>query len=200
MSEVILYMEKFCCDKTTEAGADEVYMLVVGNRSDGKNFAVRLPDQGHWDMNDDKNGKTDAPEGDSHCLTSKYPFGSQIEPDQTWNLNMLFMEGDGGTTKEIQQIASQVLQRIDDPYAAGAGKILSVLTQLGFKFKDTDDVLGEVGVRITNDRGQIDVEWSAKDRIVHINPAPFYRNAMRHKEIRMNGDGSNYVCWIEMRT
>ncbi len=45
------YLNGLCCDKTTENGQDEVYILIGGKHSNGGTFNYRLPGDGrHWDM------------------------------------------------------------------------------------------------------------------------------------------------------
>lgn len=97
---VELLMKVLCCDKTTEQGADEVYILVVGTRSDGAKYAARLPNdapgapQGHWDMNDGDQ-PTDNPHGDSHCVSQKSLFTGDLPLGQSWSLAIMMMELSG---------------------------------------------------------------------------------------------------------
>lgn len=195
-----LRVRKICCDKTTEHGADEVYVLVVGKRTDGQTFSARLPadaphqPSGNWDMNDGDQ-PTDNPSGDAHCRTNKTLFSGDVSSGQTWELVIMFMEEDGGTTESYQKAAGTVLQQIDNPYAQGAGVVISTLTKIGFFATDTDDFLGSFGVRVT-DSG---AEWKPMERLVHsIADQDDPQNANK-REFRMNGDGSNYVAWIEVQ-
>src|SRR2546429_9396548 len=76
-AKVEVVLERLECDKTTEAGADEVYILVAGKNSDGtKTFSDRLPTNnprvasGHWDMNDSGQA-ADNPSGDPRHITNQ---------------------------------------------------------------------------------------------------------------------------------
>lgn len=194
-----LRMNKLCCDKTTEHGADEVYLLVFGRRSDGATFGARIPGNNqHWDMNDG-NQPTDNPRGDSHCITNKLLMQGDLAEGQSWDVSVTVMEEDGGTGKPAQEVAAALLAESGDPYAASAGTILGILTRLGFFYTDTDDWMGSFGVRITNKQGQTEVSWNPKERMVHSIPDPEAPSNPRRREFRMNGDGSNYVGWFEVR-
>lgn len=195
-----LYMRQLCCDDTVEdQGADEVYILVFGRRTDGATFAARIPgEKQHWDMNDG-NQPTDNPSGDSHCITGKSLFSGDLAPGQSWNLSVTVMEEDGGTTKTAQQVVGALLIETGDPYAAAAGTIIGGLAKLGVFITDTDDWPGSIGVRISNNNGSLRTEWRSKERIVDSIPDPDDKGNPNKREFRMNGDGSNYVAWFGVR-
>jgi hypothetical protein len=194
---VRLGMRQICCDKTTEAGADEVYILVYGRRSDGQaTFEQRLPGPGmHWDMNDGDQ-PTDNPNGDAHCRTNKNLFTGEIPAGQSWDVVVLVMEEDGGTSAQWQRAASSAAIKSGNPYAIAAGSILAVYTSLfGAIINDTDDYIGSFAAHITNDCGSIHVDWRPIDRVAHMIPDPNYPGNANRREFRMNGDGSNHVGW-----
>lgn len=191
-----VYFRQLCCDKTTELGADEVYIIVLGKSSTGQVYSGREPGpEAHWDMNDGNQG-TDNPNGDSHCITNKQLFYGNIEDGETWWFNIQVGEEDGGTTRGIQEKAADILSMIDNPYAQGAAAILSVLNQFGFCFEDTDDWMGMIGVQVTNQGGQLQIHWNGKEGIVHSIPDPDDPGNPAKMEFRMNHDGSNYVGWF----
>jgi hypothetical protein len=202
---VRLVIAEFCVDKTTEAGADEVYVLTMGRRSDGATFSSRSPSdapgkaQGHWDMNDNKTLPKDNRNGDAHCRTEKTLFNGELEPGQSWDLNVLFMEEDGGTSKPFQELAAAIATSSGNPYAVAGGTVLAGITKLGGWIKDSDDYVGNFGVHIANDQGTIKVSWNGKERIATSNPDPSAKTEPRHREFRMNGDGANYVAWMQVR-
>ena len=62
-----ILIEGLCCDKTTEQGADEVYLITTGRSSNGKEYSDRSPSPTtHWDMNDNSSLPVNNPNGDSH--------------------------------------------------------------------------------------------------------------------------------------
>jgi hypothetical protein len=189
-------MAALSCDDTTEAGADEVYILVVGRRSDGATYAARIPGDaphlsaGHWDMNDGDQS-TDNPSGDSRKITGKSLFQGELGPGQSWDVVFMIMEEDGGTTKKAQQVAAGVLAKSENPFAVAAGALLSILTEIGFFIDDSDDYIGSFGVHITSGAG---VQWRAIDR-VSSEKSNINNLGDREHEFRMHGDGSNYVGW-----
>lgn len=194
-----LYFRQLCCDKTTEHGADEVYITILGSKIGSGDIYVRAPaSKSHWDMNDG-NQPTDNPSGDSHCLTNRTLFSGELKPGESYYLNVTVCEEDGGTTQVYQEIASEIAKKIPNPYVAGAGQILGVVTSLGGFIKDSDDWMGMFGVQVKNVDGVISVEWKAKERLKHLNPDPSYSTDNNRREIRMDGDGSNYVGWFGVR-
>lgn len=191
-----LFMRQLCCDKTTEQGADEVYILVMGQKNDGTKYFDRSPAANyHWDMNDG-NQPTDNPSGDSHCITGKTLFSGDLADGQTWWLNVVIAEEDGGTSKAYQAAAAALLKAIPNPYTAAAGVVIGAMTALGFNITDSDDWMGMYGVKVTNNGGTINVEWTSKEGLVSATPDPDDRGNPAKKEFRMNHDGSNYVGWF----
>jgi hypothetical protein len=182
-----LRMMSLKCDKTTEAGADEVYLLVYGRRSDGKTFQAKEPG-GHWDMNDGDQ-PWDNPNGDSRGITSKQLFVGDLPSGQSWSLGVMILEEDGGTTKDMQQIGAYLLKESGDPYGVTVGTLLSLLTKLGVWATDTDDYIGSFAVQVSNNNGNITSRWKSIDRVTS---SEGDSNSLEYK-FRMGGDGSNYI-------
>ena len=196
-----LFMRQICCDKTTEAGADEVYFIIAGRSNTGRELFARLPGPSdHRDMNDGDQGTKpySGYSGDAHCVANGSLF-NDIRDGETWNFAVLVMEEDGGTSRDYQSLASQALKMIDHPIAQAAGHILGVLTKLGLFFNDTDDYIGSFGVQATNHGGAITTEWRNGDRVVLSQNDPDAPGDPNRHEFRMNGDGSNYVGWFSIR-
>jgi hypothetical protein len=198
-----IYLRELCCDKTTELGADEVYILVYGRRTDGATYARRWPGpgvgtpQGHWDMNDNPRLPKNNPRGDSHCITDKSLFVGELSPGQSWDVIVMISEEDGGNSKDIQALVGPLAEKVPNPFVAGAGVVLAALTELGINIKDTDDYVGSLAVHIANNGGNISAKWKKVDRVNgDVGPDP---NARAAKECRMNGDGSNYIGWYDIR-
>lgn len=196
-----LGLRHLCCDQTTEPGADEVYIIVAGKSNTGREFFGRLPNfSGHWDMNDGDQGTKPASgyTGDAHCIAEGALF-SDIRDGETWNFAVLIMEEDGGTTRTYQQIGSEVLKQIDNPYTQAAGYVLGVLAKLGFFATDTDDYIGSFGVQVANSGGQLSVSWRNGDHVAFSQADPMASGQPTRHEFRFNGDGSNYVGWFYIR-
>ena len=191
-STVRLKLRTLVCNKTTEAGADEVYVLVIGNRSDGAKYTARIPADaphsaaGHWDMNDG-NQPTDNPSGDSRRITNKQLFIGDVSPGQRWDVVILIMEEDGGNSKKWQEAASAAAIESGNPYAIAGGVILATFTKLfGGIVNDTDDYIGSFAVSIANNGGNVTTDWRAIDRVSSSQGA-------EEREFGMNGDGSAYI-------
>lgn len=194
-----VHMDGLCCDKTTEPGADEIYILVIGQGPNGTRYAARVPGPAmHWDMNDGKQG-TNNPSGDSHCIADKDLFTRSMQEGDQWDLLFLIMEEDGGSTKTAQDIATGILAQTGNPYAIGGAAVLQVLTQLGIYLDNTDDYIGSFGVQLSCAAGLVTAAWRGVDRytIAQPNTDPAGHPGF---EFRMNGDGSNYVGWYHLRT
>jgi hypothetical protein len=192
MANVTIQMRSLTCYKTTESGADEVYVLATGVRSDGATYNARLPGpRAHWDMNDGDQ-PTDNPRGDSHVITDKTLFTHTLADGQSWELVFLVMEEDGGTTATVQKLGALLLVNSRNPYLVAHGVLLGILTQLGFYKTDTDDYIGSFGVRIMNRGGQFNVQWRPISRVSGERANVDGTGGYSH-EFSMNGDGSRYV-------
>ena len=192
---------QFCCDHTTEQGADEVYFLILGERSDGKRvfeFLRRPGNETHWDMNDGNQGNDRdlSDGGDSHCLTNRFLATFNLPEGLSYNFTIMVCEEDGGTSAAYQQAAAELLKQSSDPYSLSASLILEVMNTFGIKITDTDDYMGIFGLSVSNRGGNLTSSWVAKEGIVHIQPDADYPGNANRTEIRMNHDGSNYVGWF----
>lgn len=193
-ASVHLRMQQLCSDKTTENGADEVYIMVYARRSDGATYLQRWPSNapgessGHWDMNDGDQ-PTDNPDGDSHCITNKTLFSEDIEPGQSWQVTVILAEEDGGTSADLQNTVGELASAVPDPFVSGAGAVLVALSELGLKIEDSDDYIGSFSVRISAGDDGLSTEWNAGDRIAEDSTDG------AAKVYRMGGDGSNYIGW-----
>lgn len=193
-----IHMRGLACDKTTESGADEVFIMVIGRRSDGTVYAERIPGEGqHWDMNDGDQ-PTNNSSGDSHIIAGKDLFVAELPQGQTWEVLFTIREEDNGNTAKAQAAAAALLVNSRNPYAAGAGAILGALTVAGMRVDDTDDTIGSFGAQIYNDKGNLIMTWKNVDRVASEIVGTDGRGNNGH-EFRMNGDGSNYVGWYHFR-
>jgi len=188
---ITLQLNRLCCDKTTEDGADEIYFIVTGkNTSSGETFSSRFPGEGqHSDMNDG-NQPNDNKNGDSHCITVRTLHGINISPGQSWDVNILIMEEDGGTTKTTQQVAALMLSNSGNGYAEAAGAVLDLLTKAGQIIKDTDDYIGSFAMHASSDSsGQVSTSFTPSN-----NSRITIQSVKDHVvEFRFGGSGSDYI-------
>lgn len=191
-------IESLHCEDTTEAGADEIYVLVQGVRSDGLTVSYRAPTSNtHWDMNDNSKLPVNNKSGDAQIRTDLVLFPekkSVLKSGQSWELFVVIMEEDGGNSERWQKAIAAAALKSKNPYGVAAGAILSVYTSLfGSIVDDTDDVIGSFTVRMTTGKdGKLSVQWKPVDSVVGVYT---YRNGF---EYEMNGDGSFYKVWVMM--
>ena len=187
-----LVMRDLICNKTTESGADEVYLLINGKDPNNTGYLERFPGSNfHWDMNDGDQG-VDQSSGDSHEITNKVLVAGTLRQGESWSLNLTLMEEDGGESRGYQQQAAEMLRLCDDPYAQAGGKILDVLTRLGFFLVDSDDWMGMLGCKISNLDGTLLVEWLSKDGIADAIGDPQDPKNINKIQTVMTHDGSSY--------
>jgi hypothetical protein len=158
------------CMDTTEAGEDEVYIILIGKTSDGRVVQARLPadmpheEAGHWNMNDGDDDNNKHING-IRLATADLASGQSI----AWDV--LLMEEDGGTSARWQELASAILKETGDPYALAAAGILDFMKKVGFKIvDDKDEFLGAWSVVVTNKGGTLNTEWRAMNRIFQEDP------------------------------
>ena len=199
-----LFMRALCCDDTTEQGADEIYIIVMGQCTDGRQIVLRIPSPtDHWNMSDDDDDGNDNPSGDSHCVTNKILFSESIDNGQAWSLYVMVMEEDNGFDfNKLQQGIAAVLLKSGDPYAAAAGAILGALSFIGINISNSDDTPGQFAVKIAkDDKGYVTAQWQPKLGIKDAdnNADPADRNNPLKRELRMQNDSSNFVGWFEIK-
>lgn len=156
-----LILETLSCTKTTEAAEDEVYLAVGGRNTKKGEFSSVAPSSDNpWNMNDS---------GDLQTRDLYYVIYSGVIPDQsTTDIDVLFLERDGGTPKAALNTAAALAAAVSNgnPYvlaAAGVAKVLAeVFGILGIK--DTDDWLGGFHLTVTNTNGKVRLNWRAGER------------------------------------
>jgi Ricin-type beta-trefoil lectin domain-like len=209
MGEIRVMLSALRCNDTTEWSADEVYILVVGRRNDGTTFSARLPKnafrvpEGHWDMNDSGESH-DNQKGDSRKITNKILFSNQLPEGATWDLAIIVMEEDDGTTINVLDSIIQKLGMLPagikpfDYVVQIVGGVLRGRDDDGFiGFRDTDDYIGSFAVHVTRRNGAVVPEWRKIDRINHTQNNINGIGEFEY-EIIMNGDGSSYPGWYRI--
>lgn len=193
-NEVELFLRNVFCAKTTEPGADEVYVLVLGKSSDGKSVATRIPANapnaasGHWDMNDNQGLGCNRPSGDSYCIENKSLGFFSTASNTSWDVVVVFMEEDRGLGKNVEDIVRDAVANSGGDFIVGAVNLL-----LGLVTNDTDDFIGSVGAHITANS----VTWRDVDRVrFHV---PYPNDPLRLYGFEMNGDGAQYTAHIGLR-
>lgn len=153
-----VFLERLYCRKTTEAGEDEVYLLMFGKASDGLSFSGRLPgSRSHWDMND---GNRDI----SFRQVNQNLYFSPLADGAQLLLQVVIMEEDGGDPAAYVRAAAEAAKLIGpgNPYVQGGAAIAEA--GAGFLPKDTDDVLGGFSLLAENKGDQVTLTWRADDQ------------------------------------
>jgi len=171
------------CFKTTEAGEDEIYIVISGRSSDGQSFKARLPnDAGHWDLND---GEGDPPVLNQDLMRFDMAEGSSLD------FTVMVLEEDGGTIGGWTNLAGGALTLVDQ----GLGELIGVIGEL-FNFKDSDDFIGAVAVHIEMTNGQALATFKPLDRVEGGWDTSSY---WLKRPVSMNGDGSSYQMVFEVK-
>ena len=179
-----LNFRKLVCRKTTEAGQDELYILVIRTTSEGGYAAYRLPaPEGHWDIKDN---------GEQTWIGNTCIHQIDLDRGEKANIYVRIMEEDGGLPGNWAEEVGGALAAIPNAYtqAIGAGLqvIGGVFNQLGVI--DTDDFPGSFGVEFENRNGSLDGwHWEAGERAQTAADIPGLDHSCR---IDFYGDGSNY--------
>jgi len=177
------------CDKTTEAGEDEVYYLITSVKSDSSMTAGRLPGpQNHWDMNDG-NKKPDV----QNVILTDF----SLSDGQSMKVVVTFMEEDGGTAFGWLDYAKGVDERVRK---AGVSSPIPVTSFVDFiktflpDIRDTDDWIGTFQVDISQDKNGLKADWSAVQRSTYLGQS----SGPKSNGFRFNGDGTNYYGWGQL--
>lgn len=213
--QVKLNMHRLCCDAPTDTGlngpADEVYMLLLIETSDGRVKGLRLPAdapheaRGHWDMTKDPKAPTDAGSGDSHCIGSterqrELYAGDvlQLLPGQTASVTVFVMEEDQGFEGlRLGPVLETVARAVPEATVQRGAEIINrLLAKMRADGVDKDDFVGSFKCQIRRGKGEadgIDVVWAKGERVKE----QLRRNRPEQQEFRLNGDGSDYVITLE---
>jgi hypothetical protein len=186
------------CDARTDGPCppdceDEVYLLVAVETSDGRTYQTRLPsnavkeERGHWNFKPGNDDDSNHRRRNIHLLTMP------LESEQIMGVSVFVMEEDDGSPNWAQAL-SDGLKKAPDPRAVAAGIGFDIIRN---NFRNSDDYIGAFGVHIYNDKGTLIVNWSRIDRVVS---EVENVNGKDTHEFRMNGDGSNYVTWLKVKS
>ena len=171
------------CFQTTEAGEDEVYLVISGRWRSGNSFTFRLPNaSGHWDLND---GEGDPP------LLSQDLLNLPMREGDAVDFVVMVMEEDGGTVGGWARLAGGALGFIDE----GAGALITFIGSL-LDFQDSDDFIGAVSVHIEMRNGQPLMQIKPAERVSSNWDTDSYWSRL---PVNMNGDGSSYVATFAVR-
>ena len=180
-----LNFRRFRCEQTTEAGEDEVYMIVVRTTSEGGYTTYRLPTaNGHWDLNDG-----DEPREVGHTTIHQI----DLDNHEKANIYVVIMEEDGGLPGNWAEEVGGALAAIPNVYTQAIGVGLQAIGGVFNEFGviDTDDYIGSFGVQFENRNGSLDGwHWERGDHAVTDADIPGLDHSCR---ISFNGDGSHYV-------
>jgi len=202
-----LSVPSFACYKTTEDGADEVYLLLTWKTTTGRegNFS-----KGIWSMNDTRHQENDSPLG---TIVDLY-----LDPGEIVEILGTVMEQDDGQPRQYEAVGRSILQDIRGsgeaifPYlkngpAELANKIKNLLavTAQANRLKNSDDWIGSFSFRVP-DVKQNQQPWDCRG-IFNTNDAAANTNryyidattAARLAVFNFGGDGSKYTMKIMVR-
>ncbi|MDB5122359.1 MAG: hypothetical protein JWP94_488 [Mucilaginibacter sp.] len=177
-------IEDIECGKTTEAGEDETYVLLIYKFGGANGGTERVPsDDGHWDMNDG------ADDQNRHVKPGKV-IGFNLEDGGSVDMIVQVMEEDGGDGRDFINFGNGVIAAcgITNPYVLGGAALATVFSQF-FHIQDTDDWIGSFSVHIERNGDQI--SWKYQPVARCIDPAGEMTN-MSRGWVHLNGDGSDY--------
>jgi hypothetical protein len=191
---VKLFIRKLHCEKTTEAGEDEVYLIVAGRDAKGNAFQERLPsDNGHWNLNDGNH--------DNRSVDNITLWSGSLEDGEAVNLGVIGMEEDGGVPDGWMKLSGFMLSQIPEPHVAAAGYFVGLAgTIVGWlNVRDSDDYLGHFSVSVNNKAGTIHAAYTLGDRMQDTGHRyvvfPEYESVPT-REFWFTGDGSTYFVYI----
>lgn len=171
------------CFRTTEAGEDEIYVVVAGRWKNGETFQARVPGAGgHWDLND---GEGDPPVLNQDLLTLDMSDGDHVD------FLVMILEEDGGTVGGWASLAGGALSFID----AGIGSLIGALGTL-FNIEDSDDFIGAVAVHVDMAGGEAFASFKPVERVTNSWDTSRY---WTRRPVSMDGDGSRYEMTFEIR-
>jgi hypothetical protein len=167
-----LHLNYLRCEEQTELGHDEIYIIVAARSSDGNVTRLRFPQSGTAEFGTDPHNNT----------IGGFPlWDGNLQDGQSVEIVVVVMEEDGGDPSLWLNIAGGILESTGNPYAIAAGAITDILATIFTA--DTDDYIGSIGVRYSNNSGALHEEYRGIDRT---SPLPI-------DAIQLNGDGSRYI-------
>ncbi len=192
----VLTLNSLFCNKTTEAGEDEVYFL-TNYHYNFQNGASGQFQTGPYNMNDGRQPRQ---------IGSFNVFQGQLLPGMSVDITVFIMEQDGGGSANIISQAQSAMNTAVPlvcggyppacPYAQAIGGVVNFAASLPEKLRglinDTDDFLGSISVRISNNNGYISVQFYGGERCVNYGPAPNVPNPSYTAVGNLIGDGSSY--------
>jgi Domain of unknown function (DUF5590) len=201
-TRVSLIMKQLRCQKRTEGDEDEIYVVVAGKTSSGKEIAVWMPkDQGHWDSIEHGSGRSitgaplnfreKGPPPNQSLWSDSLVVGESVE------LTIFVMEQDGNDSKDILDMAAEAARTTDpeDPTVIGTNHYVPGLLKdrvWNREKGNSDDVPGVIALRITNTGERMEVVWVVRDRVRNLGPEGDARR------FELNGDGSRYQLLLKV--
>lgn len=176
-------MRQLLCNKTTESGEDEVYIIVAGKLSNGGYWNFRMPGAtNHWDLND----------GNSPREVTEWGLASSNAPlniGESATFNIYIMEEDGGGLGQILDVAQKVIDQCPDPRCLAASNVIQTANSIGLPV-DTDDYIGSFSVTVYRNLNGYYAEWMNFDRCGKVG---WSNGGGLEEQINFGGDGSSYI-------
>ena len=165
-----IWIETLWCGHTTEAGEDEIYMLIGWKKSDGSTRSYRWPsDHGHIDMND--SGPKQNRFGINIML-----WEGDLADGESVAVYTAVMEEDGGLPGDVLERISQGIgavgggNPITDIVGGVLGGLGEFLNLIGIR--DTDDFPGSFAIQLKNEGGRLIQSWQAVERCLSLGVPP----------------------------
>lgn len=185
-------IRRILCNKTTEAGEDEIFVQFIYRGSDGSYSQGTIPTlPNHVSLND---GRGQRYTDNWNTVQDRFPLG------KTGTLIINIFELDGGRLSDYMRIASGALNECGDPKCLAGKKIIDVAQRLNLDIIDSDDFIGSFSL-----------EYGYPTNISGIPPGRLWKN---HRNLdravlgeswgeygyhmKFNGDGSEYEVWVEL--
>jgi hypothetical protein len=183
-ASVELRLDHIRCEKTTEKGEDEVFVLTrtwhtkPDQRGGGK--------AGPWNLNDG---------GDKRYKEFVSLGRIDVRDGETAVFDVDILEEDGGNVAKNVDPLVKAAAASKNPYAVGAAAAATICFAIvpGCKVEDTDDFIGAFRVQVTNAGGKIAVTWTSRERVARIEPGLNWKPGRVSHRYYMNGDGSQYT-------
>jgi hypothetical protein len=171
------YLESF---KTTEAGEDEIYVIVGGISKQGETIRGRYPSEtGHWELNDR--------EGDPAVFDQKL-LSLDFGADDSIELVIAVMEEDGGA--RWKDVSNRLVQYLMGKIATASAALSSDASA-----SDVDDVVGAVRLRMGRRRGDMSVRY---EPLVGVSSQWDTEASWARRPVEMTGAGSDYKLTFEV--
>jgi hypothetical protein len=187
-------LNQLWCNRTTEQGQDEVYFIVFYRYNFIGGISGQYTTQ-QYNINDGNQPRS---------IGSFNLFQRPLYPGQSVDITVMVMEADGGGSAQIINRAQTIMEYgvpaacmgfpPSCPYATAIGGVVEFVASLPQKLQgliqDTDDYIGSINVRLSNNNGYLEVQYYNMNRCTSSYPP---NGILTANQSIFVGDGSSYV-------